>query len=118
MRLRLARSGERRPSWRSHGHVGEDVVLGLPVVIVGGRDAEVLASREDVLGRGVRDDDDPLRLGEGKRLEQDRVDDAENGRVRPDAQGEHADRDGGEPGALAERAERVPEVLTEIFHAH
>ena len=42
-------------------HPIEDVVLGLPVVVVGGRDREGLAARKDVLGRHVGHGDDAVR---------------------------------------------------------
>src|SRR5204863_8854155 len=47
----------------------------------------------------------PFRIFVGKRAKQSRVDDAENGRVGPDAQREREDGHGGEAGVLQQLAE-------------
>src|SRR5579883_513191 len=50
-------------------------------------------------------------MGIGQRLEQNGIDDTENGGVGADTQGERQDRDSGKSRTLAERAKGVAEVL-------
>ncbi len=63
-------------------------------------------------GRGV-DLDEPLGLLVRQRLQEDRLDEAEDGGVGADAEGERGDRDGGEPGRLLQRADGVAKRLHE-----
>jgi hypothetical protein len=50
----------------------------------------------------------------GQRPQQDRVDDAEDGGVGADAEGQRRDGDGREGAMLAEQTETMPDVLPEV----
>ena len=57
-----------------------------------------------------------MRVVVRQRLEQDRVDDAEDGRVRANAERERNDRDGGEARALEEHSDAETNILKQRFH--
>ena len=57
-----------------------------------------------------------VRLREGQRLQQQRVDEGEDRGVGADAEGERDDRDQGEDRRLDERANRVANVLSNGLH--
>lgn len=52
----------------------------------------------------------------GKRAQEGRIDDGENGGVGADTEGQRQDDDGGEAGAVAKRADGVAQVLQERAH--
>ena len=54
--------------------------------------------------------DEPVAVAVGQRLEQHAADDAEDRRVGADAERQREDDDGGEAGAVSQRAQRVPEI--------
>ena len=95
------------------GEVGEDVVLCFPVEIVGGCRgvvgeadiAGILEHHHDAVGVLIREG--PQHHGVERR---------EDGSIRSDAQGEGEDRDGGEAGGLAEKAQSVAKVGCEGSH--
>ena len=58
---------------------------------------------------------DFVRLGIGQRPQQHRVDDAEDGRVRADAEREREHGDAGESRASAEHPRRMPRVVPELL---
>src|SRR5579875_2083956 len=64
----------------------------------------------------MEDGDDRRGLREWKRFQQDGIDDAENGRVRPDAESEDEQRGEREAWGFAEGAEGVQE-LAHLFHS-
>ena len=68
------------------------------------------------LGRVQHELNNPVGVRIGKRLEQHRVDDRENRRVRADAEGQRRDGGGGERRTLAEHAQGVLEVVQETLH--
>ena len=79
------------------------------------------------IGAGVRDeffeeadalpyDDEAAAVAVGKGLEEDAVDDAEEGGGGSDAEGQGEDCGEGEAGGLAELAETVTDVLEERVH--
>src|SRR5882724_1873107 len=86
------------------------------VEIVGRRDRERLEPREARGRRHVEDPHQPSGLCERHRPQQHGVDDAEDGGVRADPQGQDADRGGGEARALAEGTETVTEILRHRSH--
>ncbi len=67
-------------------------------------------------GKGVHELDHAVGLGIGERLEQDGVDDGEDGGVGSDAEGEAAMAVRVKAGLRDEHAEGVAEVLPEITH--
>ena len=85
----------------------EDLVLFLPLDEVGGRDRVLLDAASGV---AFPESDDAVGFGEGKGFEEDGVDDAEDGGVGADAEGEGEDGDCGEGGVFPELAERVFQV--------
>ena len=115
-RFRLSRTGQRHAVGGQDRHLLEDVVLRLPVEVVRRRDAEGLHAGEDVLRRNVRHDDEAVRVGIREGLQEDGVDDAEDRRVRADAEREDADRHGRKARVLPQHAERVSDVLRERSH--
>jgi hypothetical protein len=88
------------------GEVAGDVLKGAGavrkfVVGIGG----IGGAGEAALGGRRGDPDQLLRIGEWQRAEQQRVDDAEDGDVGADAEGEDEDGDDGEAAIAAEGAE-------------
>ena len=65
---------------------------------------------------GVHELDDAVGLGIGERLEQDGVDDGEDGGVGSDAEGESGDGRDGERRSGDERAEGVAQVAEKVAH--
>ena len=68
-------------------------------------------------GGGVPDADQLLRMGIGKGLEQDAIDDAEDDGVGADADGQGEEGDGREHGSAAKPAHNLPELIDEDCHA-
>ena len=93
------------------GHLLEDA--GLPLVGV-----ELGNAGEEIVGQdgGIEKFDHAVGVGIAERLEQHCVDDAEDGGVGPDAQGQRGHGGEGEGGILAEHEERVFDVVPEIAH--
>ena len=93
---------------------GESLRLVLPVEEVvgvigqraGGQVGQVLVQHHQAIG-----------TGESEGLEQDRVDDREDGGDRTDTKGEREDRGEGEAGRFAEGASAEAQVLEEVLHA-
>jgi hypothetical protein len=77
------------------GHLVEDVTLFLPVEEVCSRDGEG-SFREAFLRRGVPDLYELIGVAEGEGLQQDGVNDAEDGGVGSDAEGHDEDGEEGE----------------------
>ncbi len=78
-----------------------------------------LGQREGIaVGRGVAGVDpvEPLRLGEGQRLEQHRVQDAVERRVGADPERQRHEREQREAGGEGEAAQRVAQVLGDVVH--
>ena len=57
-----------------------------------------------------------LRVAVGQRFEQHPIHDAEDGRVRPDAQREREHSHDGEAGVLQQYADSVTKILNESLH--
>ncbi len=95
------------------GHVGEDVVLRLPIEIIGRRGGVV---REPDVAGVLEDHDDAIGVVIRERAKHDGVEGGENGGIGSDSEGQGADRDGGEGGGLAEKAEAVAKVGKEGSH--
>ena len=88
---------------------GEDRVGLLPVPHVEIRQAGLTVGALILLA----DDEDPVGIGVGVWLEQDAVDDAEDGCVQADAEAKAQNRDRRESLAVPEAADRVANVLEE-----
>ena len=80
-----------------------------PVVKVAGR------SRPQPVAQCLADQHDALSACVGKRPEQDRVHDAEDGRCQPDAQGKSEDADAAETWMAREHAKTVADVLAALI---
>jgi hypothetical protein len=65
----------------------------------------------------VVDTDQLLRIGIGQRLQQDGIDDTEDGGIGADSQGEREQRHGGERGALDQPPKSVANILAEVVHS-
>ena len=110
------RSGSPRPVIdASLRFPGADVLEHTLVVAVGEvrRGALIHHLQVDALAAVIQADQ-PLGLGEGQRLQQHAVDDAEDGGGGADAERQRQDRDDGESGLRDEPAARVADVLPEI----
>ena len=110
----LTRQGERPvPVDRD---VGERAVLVPEIKEVGIRERAQLRLGRFLAGVDHADRDELVRRGKGQRLEQDRVDHAEDGGVRADAErkGEHGDD--GEGGMFPELAYAVTDVVYHKFY--
>jgi hypothetical protein len=103
-RDRLARSGQRRRGRGVGAHAVDGRRLRLPVeeIEVGG----VVGLVAD----GRADGDEARRVGKRQRLEQHAVDDAEDGRIRADAQRQHQHHDGRFVKPLREGSDGVSQV--------
>jgi len=93
-----------------------------------GEDAVLLAQVADVeIGEPARVDalpglhqvygDEPVRIGEGKRPQEDRLDDAEDARVDADAQPDAEDRGHGDALAASQHPGGEAQVLQQDLHA-
>jgi hypothetical protein len=89
----------------------EDGVLVPHVLEVGHGEAHL----RDLLGP-FGEQDEAVGLGVGQGTEEDRVDDAEERRVRPDAEGECRDRHRHEARRLQQRPRAEPYVSPPVFH--
>ena len=103
---------------------GEGEVAG-HILIGAGVRAELVVGISGVGGAGQaalggrrRNPDQLLRVGKGQRAQQQRVDDAEDGDVGADAEGENEDGDEGEAAVAAEGAEGVTEILEKNVEFH
>ena len=67
------------------------------------------------LSAGVVDEEEALRVGDGKGLQQHRVDQGEDGGIRAEAKREGKDRNRREAGVLAEGSEGVAQILHRGF---
>jgi hypothetical protein len=93
------------------GDVLEDAGLCTPVVEFGGGSAGPLP-----VGLGIEELNDAVGVGIAEGLEEDRIDDGEDGGVGSDAEGESGDGGEGECRVGDEHAEGVAEVAEEIAH--
>ena len=93
------------------GDILKDAGLGSPGVEVDRRGRGAVAFR-----KGVHELDHAVRFGIGERLEQDGVDDGEDGGVGSDAEGESGDGSYGERWTADEHAEGVAEVAEKVAH--
>jgi hypothetical protein len=112
----LAAAGQVQARVLDERHLLEDVVLTLPVEIVGGRNGEGSHPREGCRGRRMPDPHEPRGIGIRQRLEQDRVDDAEDGGVGADAESQDGNRGQGKSRALHEEPRSVPQILPKHRH--
>ena len=107
----VSRSAQAHRRETVHRHPVEHVVSVAKVHVQGvgeRREGGVLPHQVDV--------EDPLRLRHRQRTEQHRVDQAEDGRVRPDAERQRQDRDGGETRPLDQHSDRVAQVSGDRFN--
>ena len=100
--LRKCAAGEVDHAGAKRGDVLHDAGLFPPVLEFGGRCTGSGAS-----GRGVQEEDETVGVGKGRRFEQDRVDDGEDGGVGSDAERQCQDGGEGEARTLPEGAQRV-----------
>ena len=111
-------AGDRHPEKRGLAdtcHAFEHARLLGPVDVIARRDDVVHPLAGDVL---FPDDDEPVRIRIGKRLEHQRVEDREDRGVGADADGEREERRGGERPAADEATNREAEIGEEIAHVH
>ena len=71
----------------------------------------IAVRRPETRGAARRHADEALWIGDGKRTQQQAVDERENRGVRADAERERKDRDGRHDGRRAERAKGEAEIL-------
>ena len=95
---------------------GENVVLVAVVLVIGERSAGELEVGIGVERYGVAREKlrQTRRFLDRQRVEEDRVDNRENGGVGPDAQRQREHGHEGEAGALLEHAQAAPQVLLEV----
>jgi hypothetical protein len=105
---RLAAARQRRRFAGARGHRGERGALLLPILKVQGRDPIAEAAR-----RLLPELNQPFRLRIPERLEEDAVEETEDGGIRAEAERDGQHRDHREPGTLAQAAEGKPEVCRE-----
>ena len=110
-----ARRGQRHAAGRNHPgelveHLGR---LLLEVAQIRWREGPVVDVARAKL---TPHQDESLRVGIRQRTQQHGVDDAEDGRARPDPQGDRDRRDGRKPDVLSETPSGVSQILDECFH--
>ena len=95
--------------------VSSDILKGLGLrsqhVVARGRAAIIGA-----VGRGDKEPDDAISIGEGERLEQNGVDHGENRRGGPDAERERRDGGDGEPRAANQSPQGMLQFLQDLLH--
>jgi hypothetical protein len=111
--LRLIRAEQRGDAPARDRHLLERAVLLL--------DVEVLPWRRPVLRdvdarRPQPQHDEPIRIGVGQRLQQQRVDDAEDRAVGADADRQRRDDDQRQRPAAAQRPDGIAEILQHLAH--
>ena len=105
--LGLLASGKRHTAALGDGEFLEDVVLVADIYVLAGR-GTVLHDAE--AGRAKPEDCQTVGLRVGQRLQQQGVDNAEDGRVGSDADSERQDDHRGQARVFAQGAERVAGV--------
>ncbi len=96
-------------------HAGEDGVVVAEVVVHGPGDG-VAAPVASVVVAVAGEEDETLRLLDGEEAEEDLIEEAEDGGVGSDAEGERGDGDGGEDGGFGEGAEGEAEIADQSVH--
>src|SRR5262249_13401729 len=69
-----------------YGHRFEDIILLAPIEVIRRRNRESFHAGKGYGRRDVKDRHDGVRIGEGKRAQENCVNNAENGRIRADSQ--------------------------------
>jgi hypothetical protein len=105
-------SGEAEAFFPVRRQAFEDLVSISPIQEVGSGDGFLAVP----LKVALKDDDDPIRIREGKRTKQDCVDHTEDHAVRPDAQSKHEDSHGGKSAVACHHSNRVSNVLKKCLH--
>ena len=95
------------------GHQGKDIVLRRPIDIVAGRDG---TTRRAAAAGGLRQHHDSFRIGIGKRMKQDTVNDAEDGAGAGDAEREGDKRGESEPRILQQDPQTVAKIVEKRVH--
>jgi hypothetical protein len=108
---RFRATGQRDGIARLRRHEVEDGVVSLPVEEVQRGDAVARAP-----GRLLHDPDDAIGVGIGEWLQQHRIDEAEDGGIGADADGQCQDRDGRKSWALPQCTNRVTKLLQPQRH--
>ena len=93
------------------GHVLKDA--GLLAVV---RELRWRAGRSGALWRTGQRNHDPIRVGQRRRLQEDRVDDGEDRGIGANPEREGRDRGGGEAAVLKEHPERMFQVAQQVVH--
>ncbi len=114
--LRRRAAGQSEPVVGVHRHPFEDVVLPLPVEIIRRGNGECRHSRKARRRGSMPDPNQPVRISEPQRTQQNSIHHAENCRVSANAQGEGDHRNRSEPDALAKLAQRKVNVLQQSGH--
>ena len=110
--FRLARTREVQGGVVEGGEALELRALRPPIHEHTGRNGDLGARRGNLEGLN-----ELTGLLVGQRLEDDRIDDAEDRRRRPDAQGKGQDRHGREPALARQRTDGVAQILQELARA-
>ncbi len=105
--FRIAAAGEVGARLRVAGEAGEGLRALLPAKKIGRRDDVGLAG---LLGVGLPDGDDAVRVAIGQLLEKNGVNDGEDGAVRADPEGKREDGEETEAGRFAQLAESEAKV--------
>ena len=97
-------------------HSLEDLVL-VAEILVHGIGNRVAAGVASVVRSARREQHQLFRVAHRQQLQDQLIDQREDGGIGADSQGEREHRDGREQGRFAQGAERVAQVLNEISHA-
>ncbi len=108
---RFVSTGQGDGSAGLRGHVLEDAVVFLPVQVIQRGDTV-----DPTSWRLLQHAHNAVRLCIRERFQQDRVDEAENRRIRADSDGQCQQRDDGEARALEESPKAVAQILAKFVH--
>ena len=109
----MVQAGFVETHFAERGHVGEHGVLALPLHIIPARDLNASAHWIGQVRQALPHKDQPRRIGVGEGLENDGVDDAEDGGIRANAERQHSNAGQRIAGTAAESACSVAEVTDE-----
>ena len=115
---RMVQAGFAETHFTERGHVGEHGVLALPLHIIPARDLNASAHWIGQVRQALPHKDQPRRIGVGEGLENDGVDDAEDGGIRANAERQHSNAGQRIAGTPAKHANSKLKVANQRHDEH
>src|SRR5215469_253404 len=98
-------------------HLLENMIVALPIDVVGRRYGELIDAWKALRRRSVPDSDETVRIFEWQRTEQHRIDDAKDRRIGADPESQRDNCDRAEPRVLEELPRCQAKILEQAVHA-